>query len=451
MPTFLRTFNPETGTLLLRADEPTPGSAAASLMVCGDWGPESGPVRDMRLDRLLPRLRQADLAVINVEVVLSAAGVPGLTKDGILQCRPPEAARRLSDVLFHVACLANNHVMDLGRPGLESTLRLLEIHGLQTVSAGLSAEQAERGLMCRVGDSSVAVINVAVGEEARSVDGGAGAASLDLQRLQIQIGTLRRQGALIVVVVHAGREYLPVPAPHIRRLFHALADAGAGLVIGHHPHVPQGLEVVGDTPIAHSLGNFDLFDESGSALRRQGYALKATLKAGEVLSVGPIPYCIERQGPVLLEGEERRAFHHQFEGLSRLAEDASAVDAIWDAYVDRWLPSSGLSGISDSLALIGGSRWLLPSALMHGLGLDRQPAGRSHLVRSPGWKLAGALRPGELKRDAASRQGAAVLRNRFETLSHREVYLLALQRQMDGRVGQAPAWARDLPDEWQIQ
>src|SRR3970282_521498 len=78
----------------------------------------------------------------------------------------------------------------------------------------------------------------------RRGDGGPGAASLDIPRISGQIHEVKRQGALAMVVVHAGREYLPVPAPHIRHAFRALAAAGADLIVGHHPHVPQGMELV---------------------------------------------------------------------------------------------------------------------------------------------------------------------------------------------------------------
>jgi poly-gamma-glutamate capsule biosynthesis protein CapA/YwtB (metallophosphatase superfamily) len=61
---------------------------------------------------------------------------------------------------------------------------------------------------------------------------------------------------LVVAYVHAGLEYIPVPPLEVVATFRALARSGADAVIGHHPHVPQGLEYVDGRPVLYSLGNF---------------------------------------------------------------------------------------------------------------------------------------------------------------------------------------------------
>ena len=80
-----------------------------------------------------------------------------------------------------------------------------------------------------------------------------------LQELVVQVRMLREQVDYAVVALHTGIEFSPYPEPYFVELAHRLIDAGAALVVGHHPHVPQGWQRYGRGLIAYSLGDF-LFD-----------------------------------------------------------------------------------------------------------------------------------------------------------------------------------------------
>jgi poly-gamma-glutamate synthesis protein (capsule biosynthesis protein) len=121
----------------------------------------------------------------------------------------------------------------------------------------------------------LAVVNAAEGEEGRSVNNGPGVIDLYQDCLTQQITALREQVDVIVAVLHAGREFVPAPPPYVQRTYRALVNAGADLVVGHHPHVPQGVEVYQGRPIAYSLGNFALWHPNGSPFRRLGYLVSA--------------------------------------------------------------------------------------------------------------------------------------------------------------------------------
>ena len=202
-----------------------------SVAICGDWVPlyeqqraiSENPARFYH--DLLPILQDTNLRLVNVECVLTDDDLPPLLKDGINIRLPACMIVGLSAVPFDLACLANNHILDYGAAGLQQTLGLLERYHIQTVGAGLCAATAERASIWQFGSTRLAVVNVAEAEEARSVDGGPGVAALDLARLRTQLSSLRAQVDVVIVVAHAGREFLSVPAPHIRHLYRALADA----------------------------------------------------------------------------------------------------------------------------------------------------------------------------------------------------------------------------------
>src|SRR5262249_20742902 len=135
---------------------------------------------------LLPILQDADLAMVNVECVLTDDDLPPLVKDGINLRVPRSMIAGLSEVPFHLACLANNHALDYGVAGRRQTQERLELHRIRTVGAGLCAETAEQASIWQFGTTRLAVVNVAEGEEARTTEGGPGVAALDLSRLREQ-------------------------------------------------------------------------------------------------------------------------------------------------------------------------------------------------------------------------------------------------------------------------
>jgi hypothetical protein len=435
-----------------------------SLVVCGDWAPRLTHQQAIVENPcgfygdLLPIIQGADLTIVNLEGVLTDDNLQPIAKDGIILHLPTKTITGLSIVPFHLACIANNHIFDYGTEGLIRTQKILERHHIQSVGAGLCAEEAEKARFFQFGNTRLAVVNVAEGEEARPLNGGPGIASLDLPRLQAQLPSLRAQADVVLVVVHAGREYLPVPAPYIQSMYHSIVDAGADLVVGHHPHVPQGIELYRDVPIAYSLGNFVLLTDAPSKYLRLGYFLKARF-CGPELSVLEIwPYRIGPNGLSLLADERLASFLLELEQLSALAADDNSLADIWNAYVDSQLVSLELQELADSIALLGGEALLVRSALKASLSRFDGDSFADWLARRAIWHsinwLARKIRSEKLVpeswRLAQMRRGASILRNRFDTLAHRELYLTALQRVMDGKLGHAPDWATESLIDWEV-
>jgi hypothetical protein len=435
-----------------------------SLVVCGDWALRFGQQQAMIENSLgfygdlLPIMQGADLAMVNLECVLTDDDLQPIVKDGISIRVPTSAIAGLSIVPFHLACLANNHTFDYGAEGLTKTQELLERHHIRSVGAGLCIEEAEKARILQFGNTRLAVVNVAEGEEARSVNGGPGVASLDLPRLQAQLSSLQAQADVLMVVVHAGREYLPIPAPYIQAIYRSLVDAGAGLVVGHHPHVPQGIELYKGAPIAYSLGNFAFLMETSVEYHRLGYFLKARFRGSELHVLEIWPYRVGIDGLSLLAGKQLTGFLSKLEELSAIVADDSHLADVWDAYADGWLASQGMRGLADSIALLGGEALLVQSvlkALLHRFdgGRFAHRIARRIIWQGVNWldrRTRSEQSPADLSRLAQMRRGASILRNRFDTLTHRELHLTALRRVMDGKLGHAPDWASKLLMDWEV-
>ncbi len=434
-----------------------------AVVFCGDWAPFGEQAQAVSRNSaqyygdLLPVIQDANLAVLNLEGVISA-GKPGalvpILKDGISLCFPAEVIQGLTAAPFKLACLANNHSMDYGIEGLQETQAILTQHGIHSIGAGKTQAEAMQAAYYTFGSARVAILNVAEGEEARAVNGGAGVAPFDFASLREQLQTLRAESDVRIVVAHAGREHLPVPAPYLRGWYRALVEAGATLVIGHHPHMPQGFEIYQGAPVAYSLGNFALYIAKSLPYHTLGYFLKARFQGRELKAVELWPYRIEADHLALLKGEEMERFQRDFHDLSSLITEGDRLERLWEAYADQWLALSGLNELTEGLAQIGQGRQMLQAVFkeaqlrLSGKRLDQR------LLRKLLHFIIRRLER-DLPMDFNQRfnapqvgRGAAVLRNRFDTAAHRELYLLALERVMNHQIGSAPAWAYQQLEKW---
>lgn len=378
-----------------------------TAVVAGDWAPIRAFEPIVRADPaaiygdLLPTLRHADLRIVNCECALTRAKVP-VWKSGAAFKGEPQHAPGLTVVPFDVACLANNHVLDYGVAGLRETLRVLERHGIRTVGAGLDEDAAHVPLTCSVGRQRIHVVNFSEGEDLTASRGGPGVFGWDIPRVEALVRRLKRQGGVVIAIGHCGLEYVPFPPPYVVAAFRAIADAGADCVIGHHPHVPQGIEWRDGRPIVYSLGNFVFYQPTRLHYRKIGFCVALGITRQRVVRLDVHPYAITDTGLRAMTAPERRNFRRTLARLSKPFQTPGGPERAWEAYLAHY----GVEGFA---------------AEARGI-LDR-------LATEP-------------------RKAAAMFRNRVTTLQHAELWRDVLTRVVDGRRRPVSPPARRLVDEY---
>jgi poly-gamma-glutamate synthesis protein (capsule biosynthesis protein) len=272
--------------------------------------------------------RQADLAVINLESPLCR------TKRPIVKCGPnfrtdPAVAAALVAAGVDVCCLANNHVMDQGPAGLRETLRSLDAAGLWRLGAGSDQTAVAGPLTFARRGIRLALLNFGIVEGALAAD-GPGAAKIDVLTVRQAVARAANGGAVVISILHAGREEVLFPSPGMQQFCRELIDAGAAAVIAHHPHVPQGMEIWSGRPIAYSLGNF-LFGEPGQATHTDtSFLLELGLAPGGVVELAIHPVRGGSSGRVmLLRGRERSSWLGFFREISQPLGNKSAFQRLW--------------------------------------------------------------------------------------------------------------------------
>jgi len=202
--------------------------------------------------------REDDLTVVNLECAASELGAP-VPKEFNFRCDPAAlpAARRAG---VEVANLANNHSGDYGVEALLDSRRRLREAGIAPVGVGRNAAQAARPVIVEAKGWRIAVLGfggVIPSPTWIAGEGSPGMADGDtIESMTRAVRAAKRRADLVIVTVHWGLELATVPSPDDVERAHAMIEAGADAILGHHAHRLHPLEHYRGKPVAYGLGNF---------------------------------------------------------------------------------------------------------------------------------------------------------------------------------------------------
>ncbi len=251
---------------------------------------------------------KSDLTIANLESSLATAGSPTKGKDVVFQ-GTPEGVNSLKLANIDVVGLANNHALDYGLPALKETRKRLKQNGIVFAGAGANKYEAYEPAIKKVGDlkvgflsfSDVIPFNSFPSEKLPGI-----APARDPSKVASKIKDMSKKTDLQIVAFHWGIEYEDYPTGKQKELAVAAIDAGADLVIGHHPHVTQGIALYKGRMILYSLGNF-VFDRYKTKTA-QTFIFRMNIDyKGEFTFVRIIPVFISSSGqPAVMTGGEAK-------------------------------------------------------------------------------------------------------------------------------------------------
>lgn len=345
--------------------------------------PTIAAVGDIFLQEALPQtaelaavsevLRGVDIAFGNLETPVSTRGAPA--EKWVNMRMPPELLADVQDLGFDIVTLANNHMMDFGEVAFFDTMRFLDERALPYVGAGENLDAAWRAEVIKAGDTSVAFLGAAstLGPGAAAAANSPGVAPIhvsesyhidppasleqpgsapyvftrawreDLERAIHAIEAARKEADFIILALHWGVPPFWRPrfqdglADYQIEVGRALIDAGADLIIGHHPHSLQEVELYRGKPIFYSLGNFVFHHNLGpvsdtpvsrnspygmTAARRNRNWCETVIVLVDVAADGLAtcslqPALLDADGnPQLLRGEEARSLIQRLDDMS---------------------------------------------------------------------------------------------------------------------------------------
>jgi poly-gamma-glutamate synthesis protein (capsule biosynthesis protein) len=278
-------------------------------------------------------LRKADIVFVNLESQLSDQnGVTEHPQYNMVFTGPPEGARSLKDANITVVSTANNHAYDFGRRALRETIENLQREGVGFV--GTSLDSVTESTPAIVEHAGTTIGFLAYTQFVNSQGAWKGRiAVFERELVRRDIAVLKERVDLVVVSYHAGAEYVDGPSAKLRQEFRYLVECGADIVVGHHPHYPQGIERFNGKLVFYSLGNFVFYQPQREWSR---FGLGATFqiaKDSTGAKIGAVQLHAVRAGlrPSFdLTPNEERLFYERLSSLSSVRivrrDDAWIID-----------------------------------------------------------------------------------------------------------------------------
>ena len=234
---------------------------------------------------------------------------------------PPAGAAALSHGGITHVSTANNHALDYGVGALQETIDNLEREGIVFAGTAAAGGDPFAPALFEAGELSFALFSVTeiINIEVRSWTDYV--AKADSAQLFPRIRAMRPIVDFILISYHGGGEYVDRPTAGTRAFAHGALEAGADLFLGHHPHVPQGIEEVNGKLIVYSLGNF-VFSQPFAFWTQRSFALEVKIrkegKAAHIESYRCLPLIASNQPSLLRHTGDRRIVHERIEHLSEL-------------------------------------------------------------------------------------------------------------------------------------
>jgi hypothetical protein len=303
--------------------------AAAGDIFMGEKTDSQPPILSP-LDGLKSHSDDTALLIGNLEGPFTFTGQPQQGKCTLKS--DPTWAEYLRSSGFRVMSLANNHTMDFGAEGLLCTMETLRKSGIGFVGAGKNIEEACRPLFLECEGQKLAFLartSVIVSSPSYASRTKPGVAFLDIVETKSAIKECRRQSNIVILMLHWGIEHYSFPSPDQRKLAQELINEGADIVLGHHPHVLQGIERFNSGLVCYSLGNFifkdfkwSFTDQDGqrrerkislSHAHRQSGLLSLNISGRKISEYNFFPSYINADGSVSQDNTDERK--HQFDEL----------------------------------------------------------------------------------------------------------------------------------------
>lgn len=211
--------------------------------------------------RLRRHMKNADILCINNEFAITDRGTPLEGKAFTFRASPLRT-KVLQKLGTDVAIVANNHVFDYGETGLLDTLDALSEAGIAAIGAGKDLKSASAVHYVELEGCTVALLAASRVEwsaqtrPAAKKTPGVFYTAYDTDLLCKRVRQAKKKADYVIVCMHWGMEGTSDLEEYQTQVGSALAEAGADLVVGDHPHQLQGIHFEGEVPVFYSLGNF---------------------------------------------------------------------------------------------------------------------------------------------------------------------------------------------------
>lgn len=261
-----------------------------------------------------------DLTIVNLETSVTTGGKKWPNKQFNFRSNPNSIDGMVKSGV-EVATLANNHVLDYGYEGLLDTLKTLDSYNIKYTGAGKNKKDAISGIIVEEKGVKIGILafsRIIPDVKWYATKNRAGLVSgYDpyVNEMTKRIAEMKKEADIVILSIHWGVERSTTPRKQEINLAKKAIDSGADIVVGHHPHVLQGIQVYKGKPIFYSLGNF-VFN-SGSKAGTNTMIGQVKIENKKIQGINIIPCKIVNSRPIPLEGKDKLAAINNINKLSK--------------------------------------------------------------------------------------------------------------------------------------
>lgn len=343
-----------------------------SIIIAGDYCAKGRVLQLLGQKKIISEelsaiIKNNDAAIVNLECPVVTGNEKPIIKEGPNLSCSSLAVTELANWGFNVVTLANNHIRDYSRKGIEETIKTCKSNLIQTVGVGQNLQEAASFLLISLNETKVALVNCCEHEYSVSLDDDYGANPLNPVQQYRTIQEARKHADYVIVIVHGGIETYQLPTPRMKELYRFFIEVGADAVINHHQHCYSGYEVYNNKPIFYGLGNF-CFDWVGYSNDTwyEGYMVRLKLHEGTVaFELYPYIQCKDNPIVISMNKEELSHFNERISKLNSIIQNDDLLKENLRSFVDS--SSIEYQSIFEPYTgrLLNGLYWrhLLPSTL----------------------------------------------------------------------------------------
>jgi poly-gamma-glutamate capsule biosynthesis protein CapA/YwtB (metallophosphatase superfamily) len=274
--------------------------AVGDIMLSGSAGPlyfEKGydyPFQDKELARLIA---SSDIAFGNLEYPITRKGIRYRDKKYVFR-GPPESLGAIRKAGFNLLSLANNHIMDYGEKGLADTILQCRKQKFAFAGAGENLPLASSYAVLEKNGVKYGLLaySFTFPDAYWATADKPGTAHPEWAQLESDIMAARQDVDILIVSCHWGEELKSDPKKYQVDFAHHAVRSGADLVLGHHPHVPQAIEVYRGKPVFYSLGNYAFGTSSSNVKVGFAAAIRFEEKVPVRITLYPVNVCNRETG-----------------------------------------------------------------------------------------------------------------------------------------------------------
>jgi poly-gamma-glutamate capsule biosynthesis protein CapA/YwtB (metallophosphatase superfamily) len=284
-------------------------------------------------------ISSSDLIIANLETPLINTKSP-INKSGPIHSAPQEAIAGIKQSGINFLNLSNNHILDHGYAGLESTIKTLDRAGINYGGAGMDGEKSSEPKKLKIKNQRIAILSYCEHEFSVSRNNYPGANGLDIIDFLDKIKHLKEHNFYTILLFHGGKEHYMLPTPNQKKTCEFFIRYGADIVVCQHSHISGVINEIDSKHIIYGQGNFvfDPYPKSSEWLYK-GLLIELIIKENQLEKIDyhPIIHNSFKDknniGINLMQDDEKNVFLNNIKSVSKeFIDDPEMVYKSWEQF-----------------------------------------------------------------------------------------------------------------------